>query len=108
MDISLGACAWGMTGGDRCGRPPGFYQTGQHDGNVPMKDTVYCATSYTRPQMRIVQPMMTICLGAKTFNSLRRAMGMSELKFSEASEPSSHSVYKQTGAEIYGVPHTED
>ena len=35
---------------------------------------MYCAEMYSLPQMRVVQPIMAVCLGAKTFNSVRRAL----------------------------------
>jgi uracil-DNA glycosylase len=81
-----------------------FIKPGNMTGNVPMKDMLYCATTYTLPQLKIVQPVMAICLGAKTFNSLRRSLGLPELKLTEASAPSAHTVYN--GTEIYGVSHT--
>lgn len=83
-----------------------FIKPGSMTGNVPMKDMLYCAETYTLPQIRIVKPRMAICLGAKTFNSVRGAMGMPDLKLSEACSPLAHSVDKGTGTEIYGVPHT--
>ncbi|MCK1586937.1 uracil-DNA glycosylase family protein [Bradyrhizobium sp. 169] len=83
-----------------------FIKPGTMTGNVPMKDMLYCAETYTLPQIRIVKPRMVICLGAKTFNSVRRAMGMPDLKLSEACSPLAHSIDKGTGTEIYGVPHT--
>ncbi|OSI80340.1 hypothetical protein BSZ22_00970 [Bradyrhizobium canariense] len=83
-----------------------FIKPGTMSGNVPMKDMVYCAERYTLPQIRVVKPSMAICLGAKTFNSLRRAMGMADLKLSDAWSSFGHSVDRCTGTEIYGVPHT--
>ncbi|MGY8666283.1 hypothetical protein Q3C01_28580 [Bradyrhizobium sp. UFLA05-109] len=69
-----------------------------------MTDMLYCAKTYTLPQMGIVQPLMAICLGAKTFNSLRRELGLPDLKLKDAYVPSAHTIYN--GTEIYGVPHT--
>jgi hypothetical protein len=59
---------------------------------------------YSLPQMKVVQPIMTVCLGAKTFNSVRRALKLSDLKLKEAYVPSAHTIYN--GTEIYGTPHT--
>lgn len=81
-----------------------FIKPGTMTGNVPMPDMLYCAKTYTLPQVRIIRPLMAVCLGAKTFNSLRRALGLSRLKLNEAHEPSAHTIYN--GTEIYGVPHT--
>jgi hypothetical protein len=81
-----------------------FIKPGKMTGNVLMKDLQYCAETYTLPQLRIIQPDMAICLGAKTFKSLRRALKLPDLKLSEATVPSGHTVYDRT--EIYGVSHT--
>ena len=69
-----------------------------------MNDLLYCAKTHTLPQLKILQPAMAICLGTKTLNSLRRALGLPYLKLKDASVPTPHTVYE--GAEIYGVPHT--
>ena len=81
-----------------------FIKPGNMTGNVPMKDMLYCAETYALPQIRIVQPAMAVCLGAKTFNSLRRAMNLTDLRLQEAWAPFAHTNYN--GTEIYGVPHT--
>lgn len=81
-----------------------FIKPGTMTSNVPMRDMLYCAETYTLPQIRIVRPLMGICLGAKTFNSLRRALRLPDLKLGEACVPSAHTTYN--GTEIYGVPHT--
>jgi len=81
-----------------------FIKPGDMSGPVPIKDLAYCAEKYTLPQIVIVRPAMALCLGAKTFNSIRRAMNEADLRLSEASIPASHTVYELT--EIYGVSHT--
>jgi uracil-DNA glycosylase len=81
-----------------------FIKPGNMSGNVPMMDMLYCAQTYALPQIRIVQPIMAVCLGAKTFNSLRRALSLGDLKLNEACVGSAHTTYN--GTEIYGVPHT--
>jgi hypothetical protein len=83
-----------------------FIKPGDMDGDVPMEDLECCAKEYTLPQIKIVRPRMVLCLGAKTFNSVRRALGQPEMKLSEARLPTSHTVC--AGSEIYGVPHTGD
>ena len=64
-----------------------FIKPGNMTGNVPMSDMLYCAEKYTLPQMKAVRPVMAICLGAKTFNSLERALNLVDLKLDEASIP---------------------
>lgn len=81
-----------------------FIKPGAMTGNIPMRDMQYCAETYTLPQIRIVQPAMAICLGVKTFNSIRRALGLPDLKLKDAHVPSAHTLCN--GTEIYGVPHT--
>lgn len=81
-----------------------FIKPGTMTANISMRDMLYCARTYTLPQMRIVQPLMAICLGAKTFNSVRQAVGLPYLRLKDAHAPSAHTIYN--GTEIYGVPHT--
>lgn len=81
-----------------------FIKPGTMTGNVPMADMLYCASEYAVPQIKIVQPAMAICLGAKTFNSVRRALKLPDFKLKDAYVPSAHTIYN--GSEIYGVPHT--
>lgn len=91
-----------------------FIKPGKMSGDVPMSDLLYCAKKYTLPQIAIVQPRVVLCLGAKTFNSVRAAIPERQrMKWSEAQLPSSHTIYKGSetygiyeGSEIYGVPHT--
>ena len=81
-----------------------FIKSGHMSAPIPIGDLEYSAKNYTLPQIKIVQPRMVLCLGAKTFNALRGALGQREMKLSEACLPTHHTVYE--GAEIYGVPHT--
>src|SRR5689334_5897745 len=41
-----------------------FIKRGKMTSNVPMKDMLYCANRYTLPQMKAVQPVMAMYLGA--------------------------------------------
>jgi hypothetical protein len=81
-----------------------FIKPGKMSGNVPMKYLKYCAERYTLPQIDIVRPRMAICLGSKTFNSVRSALQLFPLTFKQACQPSAHTI--MSGTEIYGVPHT--
>jgi uracil-DNA glycosylase len=81
-----------------------FIKPGTMTGNVAMKDLKYCAEMYTLPQIKIVNPIMALCLGAKTFSSLRRALDMTDMKLQDAYVQSPHTTCGTT--EIYGVPHT--
>ena len=81
-----------------------FIKPGDPDADVPMKDLKYCAQKFTWPQIQVVKPRMVLCLGAKTFNSMRRAISEPEMKLSEAWKPQPHT--KVEGVEVYGVPHT--
>jgi hypothetical protein len=70
---------------------------------VPMSVLARCARDYTVPQLRIIKPLMAICLGSKTFNSVRLALGKAPMKLRDALQPNSHTV--EDGMEVYGVPH---
>ncbi|TYL76750.1 hypothetical protein [Bradyrhizobium cytisi] len=83
-----------------------FIKPGDMGTNIPKPDMLYCACKYTFPQIDQVQPVMAICLGAATFNSLREALKYPAMPFKEACEPSPHTVYSRTRTEIFGVPHT--
>lgn len=81
-----------------------FIKPGPMNNNVPMKDLRYCAAAYTIPQVQIVQPRMALCLGARTFNSVRSALNLARMSLHEACVPSAHTCVGRT--EVYGVPHT--
>jgi hypothetical protein len=70
---------------------------------VPMSVLARCARDYTVPQMRIIKPLMAICLGSKTFNAVRLALGTKRMRLRDALQPNSHTV--EDGVEVYGVPH---
>lgn len=81
-----------------------FIKPGKMSSNVPTRDLRSCAAAYTLPQLDIVKPRMALCLGAKTFNSVRSALGLPPLRLQEACIPSAHTRMDRT--ELYGVPHT--
>lgn len=59
---------------------------------------------WTKSACNLDAGLMIICLGAKTFNSARRALKLPDLQLKDAYVPSAHTIYH--GSEIYGVPHT--
>lgn len=81
-----------------------YIKPGKMSSHVPLKDLRACAAAYTLPQVDIVKPRMVLCLGAKTFNSVRSALGLAGLKWRNACQPSAHTRLGST--EFYGVPHT--
>ncbi|QAU48718.1 uracil-DNA glycosylase family protein [Bradyrhizobium guangzhouense] len=81
-----------------------YIKPGKMSSNVPMRDLRACALAYTLPQLDIVKPRMALCLGAKTFNSVRSALGFAPLPWRHACLPSAHTRIGPT--ELYGVPHT--
>lgn len=80
-----------------------FIKPGRMNTKVPMSVLRRCAERYTVPQLKIVKPLMALCLGSDTFNSLRFALGKSRMRLREALQPTSHTT--ENGTEIYGVPH---
>ncbi len=54
-----------------------FIKRGPMDAYIPRKDMVRCAKEFTLEEIRIVNPRMVICLGLKTFQALRTAVGHS-------------------------------
>jgi uracil-DNA glycosylase len=83
-----------------------FIKPGNMNGDIPDALLRYCAIKYTIPQLRIVRPKMVLCLGSRTFNAVRYALGMPAMKLNAACGLEPHTVDDQTGTEIYGVPHT--
>lgn len=81
-----------------------FIKPGTMSADIPMKDLLYCAEKYAVPQIEIIQPVMVLCLGAKTFKSVRCALGGKSISFKEACSPPPHTLCGK--AEVYAVPHT--
>jgi hypothetical protein len=48
--------------------------------SIPIGDLIRAAREFAMPQITIVNPMLVICLGKKTFNALRRACDLSPCK----------------------------
>jgi hypothetical protein len=80
-----------------------FIKRGAITAKVPMAVLKRCAETYTIPQLDIVKPLMAICLGGDTFNSLRSALGKTSMLLREALKPDAHTTLN--GTEICGVPH---
>jgi len=49
-----------------------FIKRGSKSERIPRKDLVYCAETYTLPQIEIVSPLMAICLGKAAFRAVYR------------------------------------
>ncbi len=53
-----------------------FIKPGSLSSAIPNRDLERAALEFAIPQMDIVAPRVAVCLGLKTFNGLRRAVGM--------------------------------
>ncbi|WP_039916071.1 hypothetical protein [Cellvibrio mixtus] len=53
-----------------------FIKYGNLSANIPLKDMVWAAQQFGVPQIEIVQPDIVICLGLRTFNALRKSVGL--------------------------------
>lgn len=61
------------------------------------------AETYAVPQIKIVSPRMTICLGKATFAAVRCAAKLGVIEWEQAIRPGPHTTIGST--EVYGVPH---
>lgn len=52
-----------------------FIKPGGMSGSIPAGDLRHSAQAYTLREIAIVRPKMAICLGADTYNALRKAAG---------------------------------
>ena len=52
-----------------------FVKSGNMSAKIPIKVLTKAAKQFAIPQIEIVQPKLVICLGAKVYNSIRRALG---------------------------------
>jgi hypothetical protein len=78
-----------------------FIKIGKKNAAIRAADMRYAAKKYALPQMRIVSPLMTVCLGPPAFDSVGRA-ALDEGGHAE-SKPLPHVVF--CGIEIYAVSH---
>jgi restriction system protein len=79
-----------------------FVKPGPMNTRVPTSDLLYSAKNYTRREIEIVDPKVVICLGAATYTSLCRALGIEPPDFKASLVKP---VVYGTSL-IYGVPHT--
>jgi uracil-DNA glycosylase len=84
-----------------------FIKPAKMGAKVPMSLLERCASKYTIPQIRIVKPVMAICLGIPTYNSVRLALGKPPVLLADAikSEALPTMMDDSTQTQIYGVPH---
>jgi restriction system protein len=80
-----------------------FIKHGAKNADIPFKDLVRYAKTYTLPQIEIVSPRIAICLGKATFDAVRNAAGLGRIEWDEAMLPGHGTRIGST--EIYGVPH---
>jgi restriction system protein len=80
-----------------------FIKHGAKNADIPLKDMVRYAKTYTLSQIEIVSPLIAICLGKATFDAVRRAAGLIRIEWDEAILPG-HGT-RVGSAEIYAVPH---
>ncbi|HVI79120.1 MAG TPA: hypothetical protein VM715_13345, partial [Candidatus Acidoferrum sp.] len=78
-----------------------FIKLGKKNAAIRAADMLYAARQYALPQLRIVSPLMAVCLGPPAFHSVSRA-ALDEGGQS-ASTPMPHVVF--CGIEIYAVSH---
>jgi restriction system protein len=78
-----------------------FIKQGQMSSAISDKIFYECVVNYSIPQIEIVRPKMIICLGAKTLNSVRKAIGKPPIKVSNG-----HIEFAEyEGAKIFGTYH---
>lgn len=78
-----------------------FIKKGKKNSSIRPADMLYAAQTYALPQIRIVSPLMAVCLGRPAFLAVSRA-ALAEGGH-EASGPLPHVVF--CGIEIYDAPH---
>ncbi|UDL87274.1 hypothetical protein LGH82_18955 [Mesorhizobium sp. PAMC28654] len=79
-----------------------FAKPGNMDSRISRAHLAYCAETYCRPQIDIVNPLVVICLGSATYNTLRRAEGLPRLTLTEALKER----FPYRNSEIFAVTHT--
>jgi hypothetical protein len=78
-----------------------FIKVGKKNNQISAPDMLYAARRYTLPQIKIIAPLMAICLGRPGFLAVSRA-ALDE-GGQEVSNPLPYIVF--CGVEIYKVPH---
>jgi hypothetical protein len=82
-----------------------FIKPARISAKVSMSLLERCATKYTVPQIRIVKPIMAICLGIPTYNSVRLALGKLPVLLADAIQADAPPTTVDECTQIYGVPH---
>jgi uracil-DNA glycosylase len=80
-----------------------FIKVGKKNASIRDADMLYAAKKYALPQIEIVRPRMVICLGPPAFYAVRRAAGLADIEWKEATAPGPHTIIYE--AETYGVWH---
>ena len=80
-----------------------FVKPGDLSASIPRGDMDYCVKTYAIPQIDIISPKLVICLGASTYNSLRRSLGEKPVKLAKGLE---EPAIRRGNSKIYGVSHT--
>lgn len=56
-----------------------FIKRGESQGSIKHKDMQWAASEFLLPQIKIIQPLIVICLGKATFNAVREAYGETKI-----------------------------
>jgi len=72
---------------------------------IPQNLLVECAKTYTLKEIEIIRPLMVVCLGLRTINAVRVALGQNTLPNIDAASDVTQSD-KLPCIEIYGATHT--
>ena len=80
-----------------------FVKPGGMSATIPAADMNYSAVNYALPQIYIVQPKMVICLGSRTYNAMRRALGAKNVPLRDGLQ---QPALEYGTSKIYGVSHT--
>jgi restriction system protein len=57
-----------------------FIKAGGLSATIPVQDLRRAAREFAVPQIEIIDPLLVVCLGLRTFNALREALGGERLK----------------------------
>jgi len=79
-----------------------FVKEGNMSAKIAKKFLRDSIKDFLLPQIDIVNPKMIICLGAETYNAVRRENSYSEIKVSSGQE----TAMPYMGADVYGANHT--
>jgi len=80
-----------------------FVKEGPMNAGIPLRDLVRAVKEYALPEIETVHPRLAICVGARTFNAFRRALGHAAVTERDLRERPMHVDHQ--GIKIGGVPH---